>query len=283
MSALSCSVPIMSSPAASSPPYLSPPFVAATARSRCGLRLAPNQPSRSRRRFAAQTPTVVTGASARRFDNLKEGVAGYVQTAKRRLRKPMVAGRTDVLQGTLELLVLRTLAIEPMHGWGMAQRIEQMSGEVFAIQQGTLYPALQRLKRKGWVRSRLAGHREQPPRAVLRVDRSGPRAARPRAGRVGAHRQRGERRAELGRGARSEGAPRTGRAAPATAPAAARGCRDGDGAALPPGNGGGEEPARRPAAAGGAPAGARAAGRHGGDPGGRPRRTRHASARGPDP
>ena len=65
----------------------------------------------------------------------------------------MVAGRTDVLQGTLELLVLRTLAIEPMHGWGMAQRIEQMSGEVFAVQQGTLYPALQRLKRKGWVRS----------------------------------------------------------------------------------------------------------------------------------
>ena len=65
----------------------------------------------------------------------------------------MVAGRTDVLQGTLGLLVLRTLAIEPMHGWGMAQRIEQMSGEVFAIQQGTLYPALQRLKRKGWVRS----------------------------------------------------------------------------------------------------------------------------------
>ena len=65
----------------------------------------------------------------------------------------MVAGRTDVLQGTLELLVLRTLAVEPMHGWGMAQRIEQMSGEVFAIQQGTLYPALQRLKRKGWVRS----------------------------------------------------------------------------------------------------------------------------------
>ena len=54
----------------------------------------------------------------------------------------MVAGRSDVLQGTLELLVLRTLALEPMHGWGMAQRIEQMSGEVFAIQQGTLYPAL---------------------------------------------------------------------------------------------------------------------------------------------
>ena len=65
----------------------------------------------------------------------------------------MTADRSDVLQGTLELLVLRTLALEPMHGWGLAQRIETMSGEVFAIQQGTLYPALQRMKRKGWVES----------------------------------------------------------------------------------------------------------------------------------
>lgn len=65
----------------------------------------------------------------------------------------MTADRSDVLQGTLELLVLRTLALEPMHGWGLAQRIETMSGEVFAIQQGTLYPALQRMKRRGWVGS----------------------------------------------------------------------------------------------------------------------------------
>lgn len=65
----------------------------------------------------------------------------------------MTDGRTDVLQGTLELLVLRTLALEPMHGWGLAQRIEMMSGKVFEIQQGTLYPALQRMKRRGWVRS----------------------------------------------------------------------------------------------------------------------------------
>ena len=65
----------------------------------------------------------------------------------------MTADRTDVLQGTLEMLVLRTLALEPMHGWGLAQRIEAMSGRVFAIQQGTLYPALQRMKRKGRVRS----------------------------------------------------------------------------------------------------------------------------------
>ncbi len=65
----------------------------------------------------------------------------------------MATQRTDFPQGTLEMLVLRTLALEPMHGWGLAQRIESMSGGVFEIQQGTLYPALQRLKRKGWVRS----------------------------------------------------------------------------------------------------------------------------------
>ena len=65
----------------------------------------------------------------------------------------MNAPKTELPQGTLDLLVLRALAIEPMHGWGLAQRIEQMSGDVFAIQQGTLYPALQRMKRKGWIDS----------------------------------------------------------------------------------------------------------------------------------
>ena len=59
----------------------------------------------------------------------------------------------DFLRGTLEMLVLRSLALEPMHGWGLAQRIELISSGVFEIQQGTLYPALQRMKRKGWVRS----------------------------------------------------------------------------------------------------------------------------------
>ena len=62
--------------------------------------------------------------------------------------------RGDLLQGTLELLVLRVLSLRPMHGWGIAQRIEQMSDEVFAVNQGSLYPALQRMKRKGWIRSK---------------------------------------------------------------------------------------------------------------------------------
>ncbi len=54
----------------------------------------------------------------------------------------------EVLQGTLDLLILKTLALEPMHGWGIAQRIQQVSREVLQIQQGSLYPALYRLERK---------------------------------------------------------------------------------------------------------------------------------------
>jgi PadR family transcriptional regulator, regulatory protein PadR len=60
---------------------------------------------------------------------------------------------SDLLQGTLELLVLKALSLAPMHGWGIAQRIEQMSQDVFRVQQGSLYPALQRMLRKGWIRS----------------------------------------------------------------------------------------------------------------------------------
>ncbi len=59
--------------------------------------------------------------------------------------------RAELLQGTLEMLVLKTLALEPMHGWGIAQRIQQMSRDVFAVTQGSLYPALVRMKRRGLV------------------------------------------------------------------------------------------------------------------------------------
>lgn len=60
----------------------------------------------------------------------------------------------ELLQGTLELLVLKTLALEPMHGWGIAQRIQLMSRDVFLVTQGSLYPALVRMKRRGWVKTR---------------------------------------------------------------------------------------------------------------------------------
>jgi transcriptional regulator len=57
----------------------------------------------------------------------------------------------DVLQGTLDLLVLKTLALEPMHGWGIAQRIQAMSGDALAVGQGSVYPALLRLQNRGLV------------------------------------------------------------------------------------------------------------------------------------
>jgi PadR family transcriptional regulator PadR len=60
---------------------------------------------------------------------------------------------TDLLQGTLDLLILQTLAPGPMHGWGVAQRIQQVSREVLQIGQGSLYPALHRLEYKGWIQA----------------------------------------------------------------------------------------------------------------------------------
>jgi PadR family transcriptional regulator len=59
----------------------------------------------------------------------------------------------DLLQGTLDLLILRTVSLEPMHGWGIAQRIQLWSKDVLQIGQGSLYPALYRLEYKGWIRS----------------------------------------------------------------------------------------------------------------------------------
>ncbi len=59
---------------------------------------------------------------------------------------------SDLLQGTLDLLILRTLALGPMHGWAVAARIQQVSEDVFQITQGALYPALHRLEHQGWLR-----------------------------------------------------------------------------------------------------------------------------------
>ncbi len=62
-----------------------------------------------------------------------------------------MAPSTDLLQGTLDLLILKTLALEPMHGWGIALRIQQVSKDALQIGQGSLYPALHRLEYKGWI------------------------------------------------------------------------------------------------------------------------------------
>jgi PadR family transcriptional regulator PadR len=60
---------------------------------------------------------------------------------------------TDLVQGTLDLLILRTVALEPMHGWAIAQRIQQISKGVLQVQQGSLYPALYRLEAQGFIKS----------------------------------------------------------------------------------------------------------------------------------
>jgi PadR family transcriptional regulator PadR len=60
---------------------------------------------------------------------------------------------SELLQGTLEMLVLKALSLTPMHGWGIGHRLDQLSREAFQVQQGSLYPALQRMLRKGWIRS----------------------------------------------------------------------------------------------------------------------------------
>jgi PadR family transcriptional regulator PadR len=62
--------------------------------------------------------------------------------------------RIDLPQGTLDLLILKTLTLEPQHGWAISERIQQISSDVLQVQQGSLYPALHRLERRGWIKAR---------------------------------------------------------------------------------------------------------------------------------
>ena len=62
-----------------------------------------------------------------------------------------MSDQTDLIQGTLDLLIMRTIALEPMHGWAIAQRIQQISDDLLRVQQGSLYPALHRLEHQGWI------------------------------------------------------------------------------------------------------------------------------------
>jgi transcriptional regulator len=64
----------------------------------------------------------------------------------------MARQRVDLPQGTLDLLILRTLALESQHGWAISERIQQVSGDVLQVPQGSLYPALHRLERRGWIK-----------------------------------------------------------------------------------------------------------------------------------
>jgi PadR family transcriptional regulator len=80
---------------------------------------------------------------------------------------------TELLQGTLDLLILKTLALEPMHGWGIAARIQQISKDVLQIGQGSLYPALHRLEYKGWIKAEWASSENNRKAKYYSLTRAG--------------------------------------------------------------------------------------------------------------
>jgi PadR family transcriptional regulator, regulatory protein PadR len=82
---------------------------------------------------------------------------------------------SDVLQGTLDLLVLKTLAREPLHGWGIAQRIQQVSQDVLRVNQGSLYPALHRLEEEGWIAAEWGASENNRKAKFYRLTRAGQR------------------------------------------------------------------------------------------------------------
>ncbi|MEM7585597.1 MAG: PadR family transcriptional regulator [Acidobacteriota bacterium] len=87
----------------------------------------------------------------------------------------MAKSQKDLLQGTLDLLILKTLRLEPMHGWGISKRIQQLSDDVLTVQQGSLYPALYRLQDRGWIRSRKGESEEGRPVKIYRLTAKGRR------------------------------------------------------------------------------------------------------------
>jgi PadR family transcriptional regulator PadR len=83
--------------------------------------------------------------------------------------------RLDLLQGTLDLLILKTLALGPQHGWGISQRIQQISDQVLRVNQGSLYPALQRLETAGWIDSEWSTSENNRQAKFYRLTRTGAR------------------------------------------------------------------------------------------------------------
>jgi PadR family transcriptional regulator PadR len=87
----------------------------------------------------------------------------------------MMPRHTDLLQGTLDLLILKTLALEPMHGWGIAQRIQQTSNDALQVGQGSLYPALHRLEYKRWIQAKWAASENNRKAKYYSLTRKGHR------------------------------------------------------------------------------------------------------------
>ena len=85
----------------------------------------------------------------------------------------MANRRPDVIKGTLDMLILTVLDTEELHGWGIAKRIQQASGDTLQVNQGSLYPALYRLLDRGWIRSRLGESAEGRPVKIYRLTSAG--------------------------------------------------------------------------------------------------------------
>jgi PadR family transcriptional regulator, regulatory protein PadR len=78
----------------------------------------------------------------------------YLSSCRSQRGNDLGEERIDLPQGTLDLLILRTLALGPQHGWAISERVQQVSSDVLRIQQGSLYPALHRLERRGWIKAK---------------------------------------------------------------------------------------------------------------------------------
>src|SRR6201993_4577853 len=87
----------------------------------------------------------------------------------------MPSRSVDLPQGTLDLLILRTLSLGPLHGWAISERIQQISSDVLCVQQGSLYPALHRLERRGWVKARWGASENNRKAKFYELTKSGTR------------------------------------------------------------------------------------------------------------
>ncbi|HEV2490638.1 MAG TPA: PadR family transcriptional regulator [Candidatus Acidoferrales bacterium] len=90
-----------------------------------------------------------------------------------KITEPLAQQGIDLPQGTLDLLILRTLALEPMHGWAISERIHQVSSKVLQVQQGSLYPALHRLERRGWIKAHWGASENNRRAKYYELTRSG--------------------------------------------------------------------------------------------------------------
>ena len=99
----------------------------------------------------------------------------FVYLSKHKGKENLMVQRIDLPQGTLDLLILRILALEPQHGWAISERLQQISSDVLCIQQGSLYPALHRLERRGWIKARWGASANNRRAKYYELTRSGKR------------------------------------------------------------------------------------------------------------